>query len=132
MGGVETKKISYLTGAEDERLQLADLLTRRRAFCGDSNDENDNKENAPRAMAFGKNQSKLYGLGEAFDELKDAEANNERFQAEIDSRELSKVVQQKGGKGWTKVEDLEHDPKKLELEAKKVKRSKLVYSGISA
>ena len=35
-------------------------------------------------------------------------------------------------KGWTTTDDLEHDPTKLEKIAKKAKRNKLVYSGISA
>ena len=149
MGGVETKKVSYLTGAEAERVQLAALLTRRRAFTGnnkgkdgqniDQGDE-DGKENvgvgpkngASRVLGFGKSLAQGYGIGDAFDENVDAAAENRRFHDALSTEELSAVVRMKGGKNWTKTSDLEHDPKKLEEYAKKAKRSKLVYSGISA
>ncbi len=129
MGGVETQKVTYLTGAEDERKELSALLARRRSFVGDTSTE-DQVETT--VMGFGKDVAKLYGLGLGFDEKSDAKANNERFHEEISAEQLSKVVQKKGAKGWTKADDLEKDPKKLEQLAKKAKRSKLVYSGISA
>eukprot|EP00605_Chrysophyceae_sp_TOSAG23-4_P001602 GSChrysophyteH1.ASY1.ANO1.1761.1 assembled CDS len=129
MGGKETKKVSYLTGAEKERKELAALLLRRHAFVGSGEKET---SVMPVVMGFGKENAQKYGLGEAFDEEEDATAKNKRFSAEIDSNELSKVVQKKGAKAWTRTEDLEHDPKKLEKLARTAKRSKLVYSGISA
>ena len=61
-----------------------------------------------------------------------AAENNERFADKLDRRKLSRVVQAKGAKGWTTTDDLEHDPTKLEKIAKRLKRNKLVYSGISA
>jgi len=134
MGGMETKKVSYLTGAEAERRHLAALLARRRAFTGkaDEAEEGQGKENVPTAMAFGKSVAQEYGIGTAFDEAADAQADNRRFHEALAKNELSAVVRMRGGKNWTSTKELEHDPKKLEEMAKKVKRSKLVYSGISA
>ena len=130
MGGVETQKVTYVTGAVEERKELSALLARRRSFVGGISAEEDRK--APSVMGFGKDVASIYGLGEGFDESSDAKADNERFYEEIPAELLSKVVQKKGAKGWTKAGDLEKDPKKLEQLAKKAKRSKLVYSGISA
>jgi hypothetical protein len=149
MGGVETKKISYLTGAEDERRQLSALLARKRAFTGHGGRELDesgvaavgqgqdqsqgaDKENVPRVLAFGKVGAQGYGLGQAFDENADAAAENRRFHEALSAEELSAVVRRKGAKRWTTASDLERDPRKLEDMAKRAPRSKLVYSGISA
>ena len=150
MGGQEIKKVSYLTGAEEERAKLNALLDKRRSFTGSVGTDDDDdltstdggengeagngkgKSKGKGIIGFGKAFSAAYGYGDAFDESADAAAENARFHTELDRSELSKVVQMRGGKGWTKTEDLEHDPKKLEEKAKKAKRSKLVYSGISA
>ena len=134
MGGMETKKVSYLTGAEAERRLLAELLARRRALTGAGGgaEEGEGQESAPATMAFGKSIAQGYGLGTAFDADADAQADNRRFQEALAQHELSAVVRLRGGKGWTSAKELEHDPRKLEEMAKKAKRSKLVYSGISA
>ena len=83
-------------------------------------------------MGFGKDAATLYGVGAAFSEEKDAGENNERFADRLDGSKLSAVVRARGGKGWTTADDLDHDPAELERKARKVKRNKLVYSGISA
>ena len=128
-GGREIKKVSVLVGAEQERLKLTELLKKKASFVGLDDFE---KEKQSRAVGFGRDIATLYGVGTAFEEDADAHAKNERFAAKLDNSKLSAVVQAKGAKGWTTTEDLEHDPAKLENVAKKVKRSKLVYSGISA
>jgi hypothetical protein len=129
MGGVETKKITFLSGAEAERSQLAELLARRRTFTGC---EREPDKEVPRAMAFGKAAAAQYGIGVAFDEDLEAQRDNKRFHDALDETELSAVVRLRGAKNWTSTKDLEHDPRKLEELARKAPRSKLVYSGISA
>ncbi len=128
-GGKEVKKVSVLVGAEKERLRLNELLKKKASFVGMDDFE---KEKQSRAVGFGRDIATLYGVGNAFEETADAVEENERFVAKLDHSKLSSVVRAKGAKGWTTTEDLEHDPAKLEKIAKKAKRSKLVYSGISA
>ena len=128
-GGVEIKKVSVLVGAEEERKRLQDLLMRKAAFVGSDEYE---KEKESSSVGFGKDVATLYGVGAAFNEEKDADENNERFVDRLDDSKLSAVVRARGAKGWTTTDDLESDPRKLEMKAKKAKRNKLVYSGISA
>lgn len=154
VGGREVKKVSVLVGAEAERKALEALLIRRAEFTGSSLDGDDAAlegeaedghlssasspsasggaiRRKPKALGFGA-KSFFYGLGEAFDADADGQADNARFSASVDQTELSAVVRARGARGWTRPEDLETDPAKLEAKAKKVNRSKLVYSGLSA
>lgn len=144
VGGKEIKKVSTLVGAENERRALEGLLLRRAEFTGSSLDSGPSFDEAgegqlsasgmrarPRVVAFG-SKSFFYGLGEAYDAQHDLESENARFGATVDEAALAAVVRAKGAKGWTRPEDLEQDAAKLEARAKKVNRSKLVYSGLSA
>lgn len=85
-------------------------------------------------VGFGKEYATLYGLGEKFDESNELLQGNSRFEGQVDAEETPAAVKALiGNRGWesalcTSAEDL----KKLELKAKKIKRSKLAYSGISA
>lgn len=85
-------------------------------------------------VGFGKEYATLYGLGEKFDESNELFQGNSRFEGQVDADETPAAVKALiGNRGWesalyTSAEDL----KKLELKAKKIKRSKLAYSGISA
>ena len=45
--------------------------------------------------------------------------------------ELPEIVRMKGGKGWEKEEESDMNNKEIEEKAKKIKRNKLMYSGIS-
>ena len=142
VGGREVKKVATLIGAEAERKQLEELLVRRAAFTGIDLGGRSLVVEGDDAMAstlrrrkkvvgFGA-KSFFYGLGEAYDQDEDLNQGNERFSAAVDEELLPAVVKAKGGRQWTKPEDLEEAPEMLEARAKKVNRSKLVYSGISA
>ena len=154
-GGVEVRKVSVLTGAETERKELEKLLRKRAELTGstadiidgDDDDEEEGaaatggeKENATgatpagkkkagrgkKAMAFGGRMAEAYGLGIAYQA--DADRDNERFDAVADEEDLPAVVKAQGGGQW-KVEKV--DNVVLAKKAKKVKRNKLVYSGMS-
>jgi hypothetical protein len=112
-GGMEVKKVTYLTGAENERRQLEKLLLRRADFTGQplSADPAEApaaagaaaaagaghdggakpwKKRAPRVVGFGKELAEVYGLGARFDEQQDAAEGNERF------RDKVKIVTRRG------------------------------------
>jgi len=113
-GGMEVKKVTYLTGAENERRQLEKLLLRRADFTGQplSTDPAEApatagaagaaagaghdggakpwKKRAPRVVGFGKELAEVYGLGARFDEQQDAVEGNERF------RDKVKIVPRRG------------------------------------
>ena len=115
-GGMEVKKVAYLTGAENERRQLEKLLLRRADFTGQplsadpaeapapaaaaAGAGNDGvaaaggakpwKKRAPRVVGFGKELAEVYGLGARFDEQQDAVEGNERF------RDKVKIVPRRG------------------------------------
>lgn len=160
-GAVEIKKVYVLVGAEIERQQLERLLLQRATFVGSSvdNDDDDDDHDSEGTMldnsvvdglkqkqkgkgkgkskvvvGFGKEYATLYGLGEKFDESNELLQGNSRFEGQVDAEETPAAVKALiGNRGWesalyTSAEDL----KKLELKAKKIKRSKLAYSGISA
>lgn len=154
-GAVEVKKVYVLVGAKVERQQLEILLLQRAKFVGSSVDEDhdsegslsDNvvdgevkgkqlkgKSRSKVVVGFGKEYATLYGLGEKFDESNELLQGNSRFERQVDADETPAAVKALiGNRGWesavyTSAEDL----KKLELKAKKIKRSKLAYSGISA
>jgi len=160
-GAVEIKKVYVLVGAEIERQQLERLLLQRAKFVGSSvDDDDDDHHDSERTMldnslvdgvkqkkqqqkgkgkskvvvGFGKEYATLYGLGEKFDESNELLQGNSRFEGQVDAEETPAAVKALiGNRGWesalcTSAEDL----KKLELKAKKIKRSKLAYSGISA
>jgi hypothetical protein len=160
-GAVEIKKVYVLVGAEIERQQLERLLLQRAKFVGSSVDDDDDdddddhdtegtmldnsvvdgmkqkgkgKGKSKVVVGFGKDYATLYGLGEKFDESNELLQGNSRFEGQVDAEETPAAVKALiGNRGWesalyTSAEDL----KKLELKAKKIKRSKLAYSGISA
>jgi len=140
IGGKEVKKVSVLTGAEAERKELEILLIRRAKFTGSddfeaasygsSTGESSGSHRRPAVVAFG--SSSHYGLGAAYDASTDAMTENDRFKLSVENNALPTVVRLKGAKQWTKPEDLDEAPEKLQERARKVKRNKLVYSGISA
>jgi hypothetical protein len=145
VGGREVKKVANLVGAETERKQLEELLIHRASFTGidflektpalpgnaSSTDTAPTAQTRKKVVGFGA-KSFFYGLGEAYCQDEDLNQPNERFSAAVDDELLPAVVKAKGGRQWTKPEDLAEAPEKLEARAKKVNRSKLVYSGISA
>ena len=126
IGGKEIKKVSVLRGAETERKELETLLIRRSKFTG----SDDFEPSGTAVVAFG--STSHYGLGSTFDASTDAKTENDRFKLNVENSTLATVVRLKGAKQWTKPEDLDEAPEKLEERARKVKRNKLVYSGISA
>lgn len=148
-GGVEIKKVYMLVGAEEERKQLEQLLIRRAKFIGsepivDDADEVDEtgvgvvrkaSSKRPKVVGFGKEYAELYGLGGKFDESAEYSAENSRFaQGLSDQAALPKAVRShKGTKNWaTGAPIAEEDAAVLEKNAKKLRRTRLAYSGISA
>jgi len=134
VGGKEIQKISVLVGAETERKQLEELLVKRSKFTGEKvviednmTDISDSKVKKSKIISFGKGFAQAYGFGDEYREEDDKE--NNRFVDRVVDTELPKVIKERGAKQWSVAPV---DAKKLEEKAKKVNRSKLVYSGISA
>lgn len=148
-GGVEIKKVYMLVGAEEERKQLEQLLIRRAKFIGsepivDEEDQFDETGAAvvrkasskrTRVVGFGKEYAELYGLGGKFDESAEHVTENSRFAHGLsDVSALPAAVRKhKGTKSWaTGAPIAEENAAVLEANAKKVRRARLAYSGISA
>jgi len=156
-GGVEIKKVYMLVGAEEERRQLEKLLIRRAKFIGsepiadeaDESEESQGVEGTTNAAAavrksstkrtkvvgFGKEYAELYGLGGKFDESAEYNTENSRFaQGLADETALPKAVRaHKGTKSWaTGAPIAEENAAVLEKNAKRLRRTRLAYSGISA
>jgi hypothetical protein len=130
IGGKEIQKISVLVGAEVERKQLEELLIKRSKFTGEkivNEDQMRNGSDSKKLISFGKSFAQAYGFGAEYCEEDDKE--NNRFIDKVVETELPKVIKERGAKQWSVAPV---DAKKLEANAKKVNRSKLVYSGISA
>lgn len=161
-GGVETKKVYMLVGAEEERQQLEQLLIRRAKFIGsepllDEDTDIDPTEDVrvtglqsdpdqvvvkkksanPRkkVVGFGREYAELYGLGGKFDESAEESAENTRFAQKIadEAAMPSAVRSHRGTKNWaTGAPIAEEDASVLERKAQRVKRNRLAYSGISS
>ena len=125
----EVVKVTVLRGAENERKQLEDLLRKRYELTGRSLDEI--LAGTQNVVGFGRDYAEAYGIGRKYDIEIDREAENARFEGSVDVDSLPKVVKEKKAV-WRSGAELETDSKKLEEEADKVKRSRLVYAGISA
>lgn len=135
LGNKEVVKVSILTGAEDERRLLEELLRKRYEFTGVPLDTllNKNKLTSGNVIGFGKAYAEIYNIGQKYDSEQDLVENNERFANQVETSRMPKLLQSKKGvTGWKSGNLLEGDGKKLEEEADKAKRSKLVYAGLSA
>jgi hypothetical protein len=88
------------------------------------------KKKKSAATGFGQHAS-VYGLGMRYDAAEDEKQENDRFLERVDEDELAEAVRRRG-RQWVTGQALAADPKVLEEKAKKVNRSRLVYSGISA
>ena len=112
----------------------------------------------PTVLGFGRQYAELYGIGQSYDMTHELSTENQRFSKQVDDETVPAVIRDRiarmnaksaataagGGKGlvkthtsksllWKGSEELAaSDPAQLELIAKKVNRSKLVYSGISS
>jgi kinesin family protein 5 len=154
-GGVETKKVYVVTGAEKERQRLEQLLARRAELTGSDFRLDASKQ----VKVFGRNYAGQFG--EAYDANSDLAARNERFEAAVDVSRLPKVLLQRlqSGKktreqrpsssteadgsdaavtkpaaaavvtGWRS--EIPADLAKLQRKALTAKRNKLRYSGLS-
>lgn len=69
----------------------------------------------------------LFFVGEKFVQ----EEENSRFEGKADVSDLPDVVRSKGGRQWETEDVSRQDTKKMEEIAKKIKRNKLMYSGLS-
>eukprot|EP00596_Hydrurales_sp_CCMP1899_P005227 CAMPEP_0119050078 /NCGR_PEP_ID=MMETSP1177-20130426/68072_1 /TAXON_ID=2985 /ORGANISM="Ochromonas sp, Strain CCMP1899" /LENGTH=726 /DNA_ID=CAMNT_0007028065 /DNA_START=291 /DNA_END=2471 /DNA_ORIENTATION=- len=83
-----------------------------------------------KVVGFGKD-AETYGLGQKYDESAESNADNSRFDAATEEGELPDVIRARGAKQWLTEKETEMDQKALEEKAKKAKRNKLMYSGIS-
>jgi hypothetical protein len=125
LGGIETKKVYEVVGAEMERVRLEQLLRKKAQLTG-----SDFKIKT-KVVAFGKG-GYAKSLGETYDPNQDIGSRNERFEEKADLEHLPKAVlaRKSGRQGWRTAAAA--DPAKLEEKAKKVNRNKLTYAGISA
>lgn len=161
MGAKEVRKITYLVGAEEERLRLGELLLQRAQFTGASSylDENEEGENTFTddetaavssnganaekksststrvVMGFGKQYGEMYGFGGKYEAELEENLENTRFQGSVNLQELPtalRATKNANKAAWaTGVQINEEDAEKLEKKAKKAKRNKLAYSSIS-
>ena len=127
LGGVERRLVTVVTGAEDERIRLDELIRRRAELTGCDIVANAYKLNA---TGFGGKYGKKYLYGKKYDADEELTLENARFQSKTDMSLLPAVVRARG-KEWKAGSELEVDQAELEKKAQKAKRSKLVYSGLS-
>jgi hypothetical protein len=147
LGGRETRVVVSVIGAEAERRLLASLLQQREQFAGSLSDEalveiDQLAENLDGlslhkkkpVLGFGKHFAEVYGLGGKFDEGVEAAAENERFQSQTHIDAIPTALRGKKvvKTGWATGETMEESAELLEKRAKRIKRNKLAYSGISA
>lgn len=129
LGGVEIHIVTKLTGAEEERKELEALLKKRAKYAGTDFLSLDDQSKS-KVLGFGKEMAELYGLGAKFDIQQDLETINERFEDTIATDTLPMVLQ-KQGVSWVTGDSLQEDPHILEKRAKKVRRNKLRFAGLS-
>lgn len=140
LGGKEIRTISMVVGAEEERKQLAALLLQRAQFTGSMTDDevnaiddNTTGKKGKKVIGFGKQYAEIYGFGGKFDETAEEKEENARFHAAANVEDLPMAVRmKKGAKSWATGDKMEETAEQLEKRAKKIKRTKLAYSGISA
>lgn len=144
LGGKEIRTTAMVVGAEEERKQLAALLLQRAQFTGSLTDDDlqhideDPAQSATnnkgkKVIGFGKQYAEIYGIGGKFDETVEDVQENARFHESANVEEVPLAVRmKKGGKSWAAGDKMEETAEQLEKRAKKIKRSKLAYSGISA
>jgi hypothetical protein len=126
-GGMERRLVTVVTGAEEERRRLDELIKRRAELTGSDFVAQAYKT---KAIAFGGKYGDKYSYGKKFDIDEDEAIDNTRFKLKADSAAIPAVIRARG-KEWKMGSDLEEDDEKLEQKARKVKRNKLVYSGLS-
>lgn len=142
LGGKEIRTTSMVVGAEEERKHLAALLLQRAQFTGSLIDEDihaieDDSVNiskkGKKVIGFGKQYAEIYGIGDKFDEREEEEAENARFKQAANLEDVPIAVRMKKGASlWATGEKMEESAEQLEKRAKRIKRTKLAYSGISA
>lgn len=128
VGGVERRVVTVLTGAEEERARLDELIKKRAELTGSEIVAKAYKSNV---VGFGAKYGKKYTYGSKYDAEADLKSENVRF-LEKTAMEKVPVVVRSRGKEWKMGKELESDSKELERKAKTAKRNKLVYSGISS
>jgi hypothetical protein len=125
IGGVETKKVYVVMGAEEERIRLEELLLRKAELTGSA------FKLKTKSVAFGKESLYKSQFGDTYNPDDDLKTANVRFEdgADLTSVPLSVRARKSGRQGWRVSAS---DPTKIEQLAKKVDRQKLRYSGLSA
>jgi len=123
-GGMETKKITVLVGAEEDRKTLNHLLRKRAELTGTSLDVDFGSKYGG-GVGFG--ESTVYDLGSKHSD--ETIEKNYRFKDEIEENELPAALKGKTS-GWSSGG--KEDRKALERLAKKANRRKMAYAGISA
>lgn len=148
LGGKEVKVVTVLVGAQRERRELEALLRQRATLTGGDLFE-DEEEATTECVSAGGGASVVaggerrgrgkqvvgfgqeYRFGGRYDADADLQQENQRFEDTVDSAELPSVVKQRfAGKQWVSAPTA--DPAALAKKAKSLRRSKLVYSGMSA
>jgi kinesin family protein 5 len=153
-GGEEIKKIAMVVGAEEERRQLAKLLRERQQWLGhqDGDDlleqevndsgtgltDSETRANTHRnrtVLGFGKQLAEIYEFGQKYDESLEAAVDNSRFDEKVSLEELPETVvnmaKKKKALAWATGEKMEESAEVLEKIAKKAKRTRLAFSGLS-
>jgi kinesin family member 5 len=139
-GATEVMKVSVVTGAEAERIQLEKLLRQRVALLGSSAvlpGEEEQEENVTKSkkkvLGFGKQYAEIYGLGSKFDEAEEEKEENSRFNRAIREEELPTALlrAKKGTKSWALGEGVPASEEQVRKVAAKANRSKLAYSGVA-
>lgn len=127
LGGIEVRKTAVLSGAEDERQKLDQLLQKRAKVLGTTLDYQKTGRRVGGNIGFG--DGYVYNLGKKYSS-NEAEANYRFGAVDVDS--IPTTVKRVGGKtGWK--DDKDHTLSDKEVTRLKImaKRSKLVYTGIS-
>lgn len=131
---IEVRKVTMLVGAEAERARLAQLLLQREQLCGKASYAADQAEEPTekKVLGFGKQFAELYNIGQGYDQSLENQ-ENKRFVEKVSATELPQVLRNKANQkvSWATGENVNERPEELATKAKKAKRTKLAFSGLS-
>jgi hypothetical protein len=95
---------------------------------------NKRRGNKP-VLSFGRKYAEIYQFGTTFDESQELALDNSRFDGSVKMEEMPGTVLEMGKKGkkfsWATGETIEESNETLEKKAKKIKRNRLAFSGLS-
>lgn len=159
LGGQEVIKQTVVTGAETERVMLAELLIQRQQFAGvsgssvwstlDEDGEGDSESidldslqasaaakggvnGTRKVLGFGRALAEAYGFGDKFDEETDINQENERFASQTSAAALPTVLRTaKRGLAWAQGDMVQIEDNSSETFKKDVRKANKIRAKLA-